>query len=43
MEAADGIRALPGYIPEIAMYSVGFDAKHRDDNYDLAVVEVRQS
>ena len=36
--AADGIRALPGYIPEITMYSVGFDAKLRDDNYDLAVV-----
>ena len=37
-EAATGIRALPEYIPEIASYSVGFDAKLRDDNYDLAVV-----
>ena len=37
-EAARGIRALPDYIPEIASYSVGFDAKLREDNYDLAVV-----
>ena len=37
-EAARGIQALPEYIPEIASYSVGFDAKLREDNYDLAVV-----
>jgi|TARA_B100001094_G_scaffold177776_1_gene171736 hypothetical protein len=36
--AAAGIRALPDFIPEISNYSVGFDAKLRDDNYDLAVV-----
>ena len=36
--AIAGIRALPDFIPEISTYSVGFDAKLRDDNYDLAVV-----
>ena len=37
-EAARGSRALPEHIPEISSYSVGFDAKFREDNYDLAVV-----
>ncbi len=37
-KAATGIRALPEYIPEISNYSVGFDAKLRGDNFDLAVI-----
>ena len=36
--AIQGIRELPEHIPEIASYTVGFDADLRDDNFDLAVV-----
>ena len=36
--AARGVRSLPEHIPEIARYSVGFDEKLREDNYDLAVI-----
>ena len=36
--AAAGIRALPDFIPEFVKYSVGVDAKLREDNYDLAVI-----
>ena len=36
--AIEGIRGLPEHIPEIAEYTMGFDADLRDGNFDLAVV-----
>lgn len=36
--ALDAVAALPDHIPEIAAYSVGFDAGLREDNADMAAV-----
>ncbi len=32
------LRALPGLIPALRAYSVGVDARLRDDNFDIAIV-----
>ena len=37
-QLADGLRRLPGLIPEISAYRVGPDVALRDGNWDFAVV-----
>lgn len=36
--ARDAVAELPSLIPEIRTYSVGFDAKLADTNFDMVVV-----